>query len=152
MRIFRECNFRTGKTAVEYSFLLAGFVIAILMAIGVYNLHPDLLDTTLWVTITGALIGGIAWTARRSIQSLDNRTQLLIVEIMSDAKPRRREDILALVRSQKYVYWLLPGLTTDSLATLLREKKIQIVNGMYSVWNDPIEAVPSQSRQVTGSL
>jgi hypothetical protein len=96
-------------------------------------------NPTFIIFAVSAAIGGVAWSIKQLIDSLRLRTEMAILETLSDGNPRTHGDIIKEVRekhSDKQSYSNLPiirGSITDALASLVSGRKVLIENGMYVI-------------------
>ena len=110
-------------------------VFVMLMALGTLALgikliidHPVLLEKALPIAAFGALTGLFAWAGRQAITTVNRRSKVLILELLSDGKPHTRREI------RKALRWRAPGsLYLDALADLVSEGRVVVADGKYTV-------------------
>jgi hypothetical protein len=103
--------------------LLAGLVYVVIK-------WPDLANKGIILGIFSALVASIAWSMKEVVASYHRRTQVLIMEILSDGRPRTRQEIASRLVREGIIFRLL-SLHEDALANLVLEKIIDINNGAY---------------------
>ena len=89
---------RNGQDLVEYAVLTGLFAVVCIVLITVFVRWPALVDNAVLLAVAGALIGGIAWSAKQSISALTNRTQLGILEVLSSSGPLSRTGMYSPLR------------------------------------------------------
>jgi hypothetical protein len=131
----REIMFdETAATVVEYSLFIAILVVLIFGLVYLINWKPDIVEKAPWAALLTAIIAGIAWSVKQTISALHQRAQLLIIEMLSDGKPRNRQEISILLKREAIIFKIIP-VYVDALADLVLTGKIVIENGNYKVPN-----------------
>jgi len=124
---------------VEYSLLVVVLGLGITVGILLLGKRPELINKAFTVAMFGVLLSAFAWSCKQAISSISNRTALIILEKLSDGRKMTLTEIKAMFKSGGSLYWrflhtLFPSITTDTLATLVMEKKqLQIVDGKYEM-------------------
>lgn len=93
---------------------------------------PYVVDIALQVATFTAIIGGIAWSGKELIKSSNTRSQVLILEILSDGKPRTRQEIITMLRQESRLFGFAV-FHIDALKDLMSENKIYLSDGKYKM-------------------
>lgn len=125
--------YQRGLESVEFSILTALTVVGLVILVSTFLKYPNYLDKAVFVVIGGIFAGAIAGSVGMTFRNLDNRTQLSIMEILSDGKVRTRKELLGKVKRKSFVYFIIPNILDDSLAKLVQNKQVSIINGNYSM-------------------
>jgi hypothetical protein len=105
--------------------LLAGLVYVVIR-------WPDFANKTILIGIFSALAAAIAWSVKEFVASYHRRTQVLIMEILSDGKARSRSE-LAVLLAREGVMFRLMDVHEDALAVLVLGKMITVEHGAYKL-------------------
>lgn len=88
------------------------------------------------VVFIGLLGTVIAWSYKQCVISLQNRSQLLILELLSKSRSLSRTEISDVLSKQKFPYGFFQQVHEDTLSNLVISEKIIITeNGYYSLPN-----------------
>jgi len=124
-----------GQAMTEY--ILIVFVLSIGLVLFFFLMSkPVFAQKSISVGVFGAFCGGIAWGIKQIIHSLNRRSELLILELLSQNKPLDRNEIQIRIVKESFVFRLLPGMHTDALASLSVSGKLAIEDGKFFIPNN----------------
>lgn len=131
---------------------LAAFIVVISITIipsllkhrdnGFVGIGSILNDPKFVVFAVGATAAGLAWSVRQLVAALTLRTEMAILETLSDGLHRSHQEIIDAIQTHhrdKQYYKNLPvirGSVTDALASLVSKQRVCLINGKYAVAND----------------
>lgn len=119
----------SGQDLIEYALLTAVLAAGCALLITVLVKRPALVGNAVIVAVFGAIIGGVAWSAKQSIAALTNRTQLGILEALSSKGPLSRTELRMQLKKEDAALRWLPEVHTDALAALVSAGKVAIIEG-----------------------
>jgi len=122
----------TGASTIEYMALSALLVSLLLVALPQLYGNADLRDSAFRLAVVGVLVGAIGWSVKQSISALEVRAQLIILELLSDGKPRTRGEIGDSV-TQKGLAFRLLTVHPDALAALVLKGRVTVSHRHYAL-------------------
>lgn len=87
----------------------------------------------LWAVCLAAFSGalaGAAWSVRGIVSRYQRHAQMLVLEVLSDGKPRSRQCLVRDVSKTKFVYRFA---VSDALSELVLNGRVEIANSQYAV-------------------
>jgi hypothetical protein len=143
-------------TATEYSVILALLIIVALVAIVVLGfvfpapslsdaqqevrnalqevgMDDDIHSNISWIwalslAVFSGTLAGIAWGIKSLVSQYQKRAQVLVLEVLSDGKPRSRQ---VLVRDVSKIRFIYRYAVTDALSELVLDDKVDVVQRQY---------------------
>lgn len=134
----------SGPELVEWAVVVVILFLATVLIFGVLIRRPDLSQQSLWLAVFSAFVGGLAWSLKQAVSIYHNRAQLLILEILSDGVPRKRDEIAQKLAQKGRIFRIL-HLHMDALADLVLEEKIGLEKGSYRVEKKSSKSKPDSA-------
>lgn len=140
----------SGVEAIEWVAMAAAFLVVIVGVMFLFKLIPDptgqissviangqsavtpLIDVAVPIALLTILAAAGGFMFRQFVSRVDNATKLLILEILSDRKPKSRHEIRALLKKKDVVY-RISQLEIDALASLVADERVTLENGLYKI-------------------
>lgn len=101
---------------------------------------PDggsIFNAALVVAVVGGVLGAVAWLFKEIYKYTRLRSEMYILELLSDRRPRTFEEILDAVeesaKRKKKRRWYSRDAAIDGLAELVSKDEIYLEDGLYSV-------------------
>jgi hypothetical protein len=124
-----------GQGMTEY--LLVLFVLVLALGGGAYLLwrNPAWTSNALLVALAAALVAGISWAVKKTIEIINIRAQLFVYELLSHHLPSglTRAEVTDKLRKAKVSFRLIPGLAIDAIAQLVANESIVAKQGRFLV-------------------
>lgn len=139
-----------GVEAIEWVVLAAVFAFVMCVIMFLFRLIPDptgqitsaiangqsavapLIDVAVPIALLTILAAAGGFMFRQFVSRVDNATQLLILEILSDKKPKSRHEIRAILKKKDFVY-RISQLEIDALASLVKDERVTLDSGLYTI-------------------
>src|SRR5271165_4843233 len=91
---------------------------------------PNLAAKGLVLAVFSAILASIAWGVKEFAASYHRRTQMLVLELLSDGKGRTRQEIASRLAGEDILF-RVTSLHEDALSTLLLGKLLEVDNDVY---------------------
>jgi hypothetical protein len=125
----------TGAELAEWVGIIAVLLAAVIVLLRFFAVRPDLARLTPFVAVFTSVMAGLAWSVKKAISVLHNRAQVLILEILSDGVPRKREDIGKALAREGILFRVMK-LHLDALAELTLAGRVAVSEGAYRIVAD----------------